>query len=369
VEVEYRVILYNGTTKKTSELWNTPSTGYYYKKWQPLGNYAFPITWVVKNMEKGAYSLTILVRRVGSKAPYDNFVNTNSFRIVDKYTEVESWESTDVHTLTSEDKQSFDLINSLVSSESSSPEVSDADMDNASTVNTELGGKGVITNTAHHEFSLGDKQQIKYMYKAADVTPQGTSGKVYKGNYYLKGTNENGTGFKDISVNYAMKIVKNRVYDPVRPDVGDIYKTEKYIVGSGSGFDDDLYHKGRVKVNFEYTADVSTIQYKDGSGHIDFLINIRTTTTSPEGVTNTVSKKIDLGVSFSEWGYAGTDIINIGITKPDTTALAEYKEKVFYGEKGFCLSRFDNVYFETDETLSDNNNGFIFLDDALLKIN
>lgn len=78
-KVEYRVILYNGTTKITSELWKTPATGYYYKNWQPSGNYNFTINWPVIGMEPGAYSLTVLVRRVGTKGAYDSFVKTNSF--------------------------------------------------------------------------------------------------------------------------------------------------------------------------------------------------------------------------------------------------------------------------------------------------
>lgn len=79
-KVEYRVILYNGTTKKTSELW--PSMpGYYYKGWQPAGNYNFTINWPVSGMEPGAYSLTVLVRRVGAKVAYDSFVKTNTFWI------------------------------------------------------------------------------------------------------------------------------------------------------------------------------------------------------------------------------------------------------------------------------------------------
>lgn len=80
-KVEYRVILYNGTTKTTTELWKTPSSGYYYKNWQPSGNYNFTINWPVVGMEPGAYSLTVLVRRVGSKGAYDSFVKTNAFWI------------------------------------------------------------------------------------------------------------------------------------------------------------------------------------------------------------------------------------------------------------------------------------------------
>ncbi|MDF2675229.1 MAG: SpoIID/LytB domain protein [Clostridiales bacterium] len=80
-KVEYRVILYNGTTKTTSELWMTPKTGYYYKNWQPSGNYNFNIHWPVTGMKPGPYSITVLVRRVGAKVPYDSFVKTEAIWI------------------------------------------------------------------------------------------------------------------------------------------------------------------------------------------------------------------------------------------------------------------------------------------------
>lgn len=79
--VQYRVVLYNGTTKKTSELWNTPASGYYYTSWQPNGDYNFTINWTVSDMEPGAYNLTVLVRRSGEKTSYDSFVKTNTFWI------------------------------------------------------------------------------------------------------------------------------------------------------------------------------------------------------------------------------------------------------------------------------------------------
>jgi hypothetical protein len=82
-KVEYRVILYNGTTKKTSDLWNTPSTGYYYKSWQPNGNSSFDIHWPAKQMDPGAYSMTVLVRRAGSKSGYDSYVDTRAFWVKD----------------------------------------------------------------------------------------------------------------------------------------------------------------------------------------------------------------------------------------------------------------------------------------------
>lgn len=80
-KVEYRVILYNGMTKKTSELWKTPLTGYYYKSWQPSGNYNFNIHWPVAGMEPGPYSITVLVRRAGSKTAYDSYIKTNTIWI------------------------------------------------------------------------------------------------------------------------------------------------------------------------------------------------------------------------------------------------------------------------------------------------
>lgn len=80
-KVQYRVILYNGTTKKTSELWKTPKTGYYYTNWMPSGNYKFTISWPAIGMEPGAYSLTVLVKRAGTIVPYDSYVKTSAFWI------------------------------------------------------------------------------------------------------------------------------------------------------------------------------------------------------------------------------------------------------------------------------------------------
>jgi hypothetical protein len=79
--VEYRVILYNRTTKKTSELWKTPKTGYFYAGWRPAGNYKFVISWPATGMDPGAYSLTVLVRRVGIRTPYDSYVKSSAFWI------------------------------------------------------------------------------------------------------------------------------------------------------------------------------------------------------------------------------------------------------------------------------------------------
>lgn len=77
-QVEYRVILWNGTTKKQSELWPTHK-GYYYQNWKPAGSYKFTIHWPVEGMEPGAYSLTVLTRRANSKVAYDSFVKTEAF--------------------------------------------------------------------------------------------------------------------------------------------------------------------------------------------------------------------------------------------------------------------------------------------------
>lgn len=76
-QVEYRVMLWNGTTKTYGELWpNDP--GYYYKNWKPAGNYKFNIHWPAEKLEPGAYSITVLVRRAGSKVSYDSFVKSDA---------------------------------------------------------------------------------------------------------------------------------------------------------------------------------------------------------------------------------------------------------------------------------------------------
>lgn len=78
-QVEYRVILYNGNTGKTTDLWKIPGTGNYYTSWRPGGNYMFEIHWPVAQMEPGPYSMTVLVRRAGTRVNYDSFVDTRSF--------------------------------------------------------------------------------------------------------------------------------------------------------------------------------------------------------------------------------------------------------------------------------------------------
>ncbi len=74
--VQYRVTLWDGNKKAQRELW--PSMpGYYYTNWIPKGPSTFTIGWPI--MEPGPYSVTVLVRRAGSKSKYDDFVKTTSF--------------------------------------------------------------------------------------------------------------------------------------------------------------------------------------------------------------------------------------------------------------------------------------------------
>lgn len=63
--VEYRVVLWNNTTKTYSDLWNS-SNGYpnrYYTKWQPYGNNVFTLGWPIS--EPGSYRITVYAKRVG----------------------------------------------------------------------------------------------------------------------------------------------------------------------------------------------------------------------------------------------------------------------------------------------------------------
>lgn len=83
--VEYRVMLYNGTTGKTTELWNIPVTGNYYTSWRPDGSYKFQIHWPVIQMESGAYSMTVLVRRAGTRINYDSYADTRTFWVIGNY--------------------------------------------------------------------------------------------------------------------------------------------------------------------------------------------------------------------------------------------------------------------------------------------
>ncbi len=79
-KVEYRAVIWDGNAKKALNVWtNYP---YYYKNWQPAGTTVFPITWIVST--PGVYRLTVYVRRLGSKVPYDSYVETKAFVVKEK---------------------------------------------------------------------------------------------------------------------------------------------------------------------------------------------------------------------------------------------------------------------------------------------
>lgn len=77
-KVEYRVNLYNVTTKKTVELW-AKIPGYYNKGIRPAGNSKFTVNWPATGMEPGTYSMKVFVRRAGTSVSYDDYVQTNTF--------------------------------------------------------------------------------------------------------------------------------------------------------------------------------------------------------------------------------------------------------------------------------------------------
>lgn len=76
-KVEYRAVIWDGNVKKALNVWT--KYPYYYKSWQPTGKTVFPITWIAST--PGTYRLTIYVRKVGSKAPYESYVGTKAFVI------------------------------------------------------------------------------------------------------------------------------------------------------------------------------------------------------------------------------------------------------------------------------------------------
>lgn len=64
-KVEYRVILWDDSTKTAVDLWNE-TNGYpnrYYTKWQPWGNNVFTLGWPIS--KPGSYRITVYVKRVG----------------------------------------------------------------------------------------------------------------------------------------------------------------------------------------------------------------------------------------------------------------------------------------------------------------
>lgn len=105
--VQYRVILYNGTTKKTTDLWKNPETGNYYTGWQPSGDYCFEIHWPVNQIESGAYSMTVLVRRAGTKASYDSYVDTDTFWVIGNGVSSNTTSSTEIMDITLDESTKY----------------------------------------------------------------------------------------------------------------------------------------------------------------------------------------------------------------------------------------------------------------------
>jgi transglutaminase-like putative cysteine protease len=79
-EVQYRVRLNSRTTKETWELINASKDGYN-MDYKPNGNSEFTIRYRLKGMKTGSYNITVFVKRAGSIAAYDNFIDTPSFNV------------------------------------------------------------------------------------------------------------------------------------------------------------------------------------------------------------------------------------------------------------------------------------------------
>lgn len=59
--VQYRVVLWNDSTKSYGDLWNTADK--YYTNWMPYGNETLPLGWVIN--EPGTYRITVYAKRAG----------------------------------------------------------------------------------------------------------------------------------------------------------------------------------------------------------------------------------------------------------------------------------------------------------------
>lgn len=79
-KVEYRAVIWDSSIKGIREIWK--QYPYYYKGWTPTGKTVFPITWITQT--PGTYRLTVYVRMIGSKVPYEDYVETIVFRVKDK---------------------------------------------------------------------------------------------------------------------------------------------------------------------------------------------------------------------------------------------------------------------------------------------
>lgn len=164
-------MLYNGTTKKTSELW--PSMpGYYYKNWQPAGNYKFNINWPVEKMEPGYYSLTVLVRRVGANVRYDSHIDTNSFYVKPSKPAIASIENMSVVVKQGE---SFSLPNSIKA------KMSDGTAEYKPIVweNTAIDTSKTGSNTYYGEV-VGYSNKIQFMLTVASAETKLTAKEIAK---------------------------------------------------------------------------------------------------------------------------------------------------------------------------------------------
>lgn len=93
-KVEYRVVLWNDSTKSYSDLWNATNgyPGRYYTRWQPTGNTNFTLGWPIN--EPGSYRITVYAKRVGIKSEKaamkgmncDSFKNSVAFIVKSRST-------------------------------------------------------------------------------------------------------------------------------------------------------------------------------------------------------------------------------------------------------------------------------------------
>lgn len=80
-KVQYRAYLTNTSTKKKTEVWPSSKSGNYYTGKYPLGNQKFTVQYPAKSLTPGTYTMTILVRRYGTKVAYDSLVTTKAFAV------------------------------------------------------------------------------------------------------------------------------------------------------------------------------------------------------------------------------------------------------------------------------------------------
>lgn len=237
-KVEYRAVIWDGNKREMRNLWNTYP--YYYKNWQPTGTTLFPITWIAST--PGIYRLTVYVRKVGSKVPYESYVETIVFKIKN------NMPLTSTYNLTLTSSTTTYGVSDLIDTSF----MTQADINSA----VEEGIKGIVPVT----ISLSTKVLGKSGYDYAGIIPLDMPdtqlwAKDERGNWY--DMNTDGVGVRErfsLPANYNSSIT----FYPIFSDKGTYTLTFELV----DGYDIDNIIARSVKTfEAKYQRSVYTFFY------------------------------------------------------------------------------------------------------------